>query len=124
MNQQVIDFRAAATTSRRRLADLLGRVVAGDPVHDAVERHRGAIGDFTAGTWTSSPGRWRAFADRDEFCVIVSGHVRLIAEDGSVQSFRRGDAFLIPNGFRGEWEVVETTTKHYVIRHYENAEER
>ena len=124
MNQQVIDFQAAATTSRRRLADLPGRVVAGDPVHDAVERHRGAIGDFTAGTWTSSPGRWRAFADRDEFCVIVSGHIRLIAEDGSVQSFRRGDAFLIPNGFRGEWEVVETTTKHYVIRHYENAEER
>ena len=124
MNQQVIDFQAAATTSRRRLADLPGRVVAGDPVHDAVERHRGAIGDFTAGTWTSSPGRWRAFADRDEFCVIVSGHIRLIAEDGSVQSFRRGDAFLIPNGFHGDWEVVETTTKHYVIRHYENAEER
>ena len=124
MIQQVIDFQVAATTARRRLADLPGRVVAGDPRHDAVVRHRGAIGDFTAGTWTSSPGRWRAFADRDEFCVIVSGHVRLIAGDVSVQSFRQGDAFLIPNGFHGDWEVVETTTKHYVIRHYDNAEER
>jgi uncharacterized cupin superfamily protein len=44
--------------------------------------------------------------------------VRLIAEDGSAQTFRTGDAFLIPNGFRGYWDVIETTTKHFVIRSY------
>ena len=32
--------------------------------------------------------------------------------------FRTGDAFLIPDGFRGYWEVIETTTKHFVIRSY------
>ena len=26
--------------------------------------------------------------------------------------FKTGDAFLIPNGFEGTWEVVETTKKH------------
>lgn len=31
---------------------------------------------------------------------------------------RTGDAFLIPDGFRGYWEVIETTTKHFVIRSY------
>ena len=71
-----------------------------------------------AGTWTSTPGKWHAFTDRDEFCTIVSGLVRLIAEDGQAQTFQTGDAFLIPNGFRGYWDVVETTTKHFVIRQY------
>jgi uncharacterized cupin superfamily protein len=27
-----------------------------------------------------------------------------------------GDCFVIEPGFTGIWEVVETTTKHYVIR--------
>ena len=67
---------------------------------------------------TSTPGKWHAFTDRDEFCTIVSGHCRLISVTGEVQDYRSGDAFLIPNGFRGYWEVVETTTKHFVIRHY------
>ncbi len=118
MKKHVIDFKAPVAMSRRRLADLPGRVVEGDPRHETAERFQGAAGDFVAGSWTSTPGRWHAFSDRDEFCYIVSGHVRLIAEDGTVQSFRSGDAFLIPNGFRGDWEVVETTTKHYVIRDY------
>jgi len=25
---------------------------------------------------------------------------------------------LIPNGFRGYWEILDTTTKHFVIRHH------
>lgn len=44
--------------------------------------------------------------------------VRLIAEYGTAQKLRTGEAFLIPNGFRGYWDVVETTTRHFVIRNY------
>jgi uncharacterized cupin superfamily protein len=71
-----------------------------------------------AGTWTSTSGKWHAFIERDEFCVILAGHCRLIGEDGTVKEFRTGDSFLIPNGFRGYWDVIETTTKHFVIRDY------
>ena len=42
----------------------------------------------------------------------------LIDEAGNARTFRGGDAFLIPNGFRGYWDVIETTTKHFVIRHH------
>jgi len=119
---RIIDFdRDAGPPEQRRLADLPGRVVVGDPHHTATTLFNNPSGDFTAGTWTSTPGKWHAFTERDEFCYIVSGHVRLIAEDGYVQTFKSGDAFLIPNGFRGYWEVVETTTKHYVIRSYAGA---
>ena len=78
-------------------------------------------GGRASGSWTSTPGIWRAFTDRDEFCTIVSGHVRLNGDDGSTRSFKTGDAFLIPNGFSGCWEVVETTTKHFVIHHHQPA---
>ncbi|NDW46159.1 cupin domain-containing protein [Ruegeria sp. PrR005] len=119
MTTHVIDFIAEPQeTSERRLADLPGRVVAGDPHHVTRMRHTSPDGTCLAGTWTSTPGKWHAFTDRDEFCFIVSGHVRLIAEDGHEQEFRTGDSFLIPNGFRGYWQVLETTTKHFVIRDY------
>ena len=119
MAVKIIDFaNDTGTTAYRRLADLPNRVVEGDPHHESTLFFESPDGKLIAGTWTSTPGKWHAFTDRDEFCYILSGHVRLIAEDGSVQSFRGGDAFLIPDGFRGYWEVIETTTKHFVIRNH------
>lgn len=116
---KVIDFaQSPGKQEKRRLADLPDRVVEGDPHHHSTTYFSNDVGDVIAGTWTSTPGKWHAFTDRDEFCYIISGHVRLIAEDGSAQTFKTGDAFLIPNGFRGFWDVVETTTKHFVIRSY------
>lgn len=118
-DKQVIDFSSTPKSeAKRRLADLPDRVVDGDPQHVTQMRFESPDGDLIAGTWTSTPGKWHAFTDRDEFCSILSGHCRLISESGEVQEFRAGDAFLIPNGFRGYWEVVETTTKHFVIRQY------
>ena len=116
MSHSVINFATnPGTASERRLADLPDRVVEGDPQHKTVVHFdEGTL----AGTWTSTPGKWHAFTDRDEFCYIISGHCQLIDADGTVQDFRTGDAFLIPNGFRGFWNVIETTTKHFVIRQY------
>ena len=115
----VIDFAdAPLDSSERRLADLPDRVVEGDPHHQTQLRFESPDGVMIAGTWTSTPGKWHAFTDRDEFCYILEGHCRLIDEDGTARTFRGGDAFLIPNGFRGYWEVIETTTKHFVIRQH------
>ena len=120
MTIKVIDFgKSDAQRSEYRLADKADCVIEGDPQHKSALFFENASGDLIAGTWTSTPGKWHAFTNRDEFCYIISGHVRLISEEGSAQTFKAGDAFLIPNGFRGYWEVIETTTKHYVIRRYE-----
>lgn len=115
---RVVDFKEDVTITKRRLADLPDRVVDGDPRHETQMRFNSPDGTMMAGTWTSTPGKWIAFADRDEFCVLLSGHIKLIGEDGVEQEFRAGDSFLIPNGFRGYWHVLETTTKHFVIRDY------
>ncbi len=119
MTTHVINFAThEGVKGQRRLADLPDRVVEGDPHHDTVSHFTSPDGSLMTGTWTSTPGKWHAFTERDEFCTILSGHVELIHEDGTVETFRAGDAFLIPNGFRGFWNVIETTTKHYVIRDY------
>lgn len=116
---EVVDFsEPTGNSSKRRLADLPDRVVEGDPNHVTDMHFSSSEGGLMAGTWTSTPGKWHAFIDRDEFCYIVSGHCRLVKEDGTAKTFRTGDAFLIPNGFRGYWDVVETTTKHFVIRNH------
>ena len=112
---------APLSESARRLSELPGRVVEGDPHHTTRLQFESPDAGLIAGTWTSTPGKWHAFVDRDEFCVILSGHVRLVDEAGHAKTYRSGDAFLIPNGFRGYWEVLETTTKHFVIRFHEPA---
>ncbi|WP_343560157.1 cupin domain-containing protein [Kiloniella sp. b19] len=104
--------------SERRLKDLPDRVVEGDPHHVSTVRFTSEDGVLMSGTWTSTPGKWHAFTGKDEFCYIVSGHCRLIDKNGQAQDFKTGDSFMIPNGFEGYWEVVETTTKHFVIRNY------
>lgn len=115
----VISFKdEPASTGKRRLADLPDRVVGGDPHHETKIMFQSPDGGTIVGRWTSTPGKWHTFADRDEYCYIISGHCRLIDQDGLARDFRTGDSFLIPNGFVGYWDVVETTTKDFVIRDY------
>ena len=66
--------------------------------------------------WESTPGKWRISYDEWEFCHILSG-VSVITEDGGeARTVKAGDAFVLRPGFKGTWEVVETTRKEYVIR--------
>ena len=117
----VIDFSdTPLSNTERRLADLPERVVEGDPQHVTKLHFESPDGKLISGTWESTAGKWHVFTERDEFCTILSGHVQLISEDGEIQDFKTGDAFLIPNGFRGYWNVIETTTKHFVIRFVED----
>jgi uncharacterized protein len=90
------------------------KVILGDPVHTVwnVEDCSGLY----AGNWQSPPGKWRISYDEWEFCHILSG-VSVISEDGGEE--RRvgaGDSFILRPGFKGTWEVIETTHKEYVIR--------
>jgi uncharacterized cupin superfamily protein len=90
------------------------KVIAGDPVFTTwnIEDRDGLY----AGIWQSTPGKWRISYDEWEYCRILSG-VSVITEDGgAATTVTAGDSFVIRPGFRGTWEVVETTAKDYVIR--------
>lgn len=92
-----------------------GRLISGDPKFRTwnVEEAEGGI---YAGIWESTPGKWRIEYDEWECCHILSG-VSVIAEDGGeARTVRAGDSFVLRPGFKGTWEVVETTRKEYVVR--------
>lgn len=70
-----------------------------------------------AGLWQCEPGAWRiAFAaGSDEFFHVISGRIRITDDNGLAREFGPGDACIIPAGFTGLFEVLETVRKHYVF---------
>jgi uncharacterized cupin superfamily protein len=91
------------------------RIVSGNP-RTRTWNVEEAEGGLYAGIWEATPGKWRIAYDEWEFCHILSG-VSIIEEEGGVPfTVRAGDSFVLRPGFKGTWEVVETTRKEYVIR--------
>lgn len=69
-----------------------------------------------AGVWEATPGKWRVEYDEWEFCHILSG-ISVISEDGGeARTVQAGNSFVLRPGFKGSWEVLETTCKEYVVR--------
>ena len=92
-----------------------GRLLSGNPKFRTWNVEETAGGVY-AGIWESTPGKWQIAYDEWEFCHIISG-VSVIREDGGeARMVRAGDAFVLKPGFKGSWEVLETTRKEYVIR--------
>lgn len=90
------------------------RVLAGDPRFTTwnLEERDGLF----AGVWEATPGKWRIAYDEWEFCRILSG-VSVIMEDGGEPvRVEEGSSFVLRPGFKGTWEVLETTRKEYVVK--------
>lgn len=87
----------------------------GDPLQTVWLHHASADGRFSVGVWRSEPGAWRIAYTEDEACELLSGRSRVTSDDGVVSELGPGDRFVIPRGFTGTWEVLETTTKRFVI---------
>lgn len=69
-----------------------------------------------AGIWRCGP-----YVERyddypvDEFMIVLEGEVTLEGDDGFRGTYRKGDAFLVPKGFRGVWNQPVDLLKYYVI---------
>ena len=91
------------------------RLISGNPVFRTWNVEE-ADGGVYAGIWEATPGKWRIEYDEWEFCHILTG-VSIISEDGGdAVTVKAGDSFVLRPGFKGSWEVLETTRKEYVIR--------
>ncbi len=104
--------RNGTTASESRPAP--DRVVSGNPIHTTwdIEERDG----LSAGLWQSTQGAWRVSYDEWEYCHILAGHSVLTTEDGTRHELRAGDSIILRPGFKGVWEVLQTTLKDYVIR--------
>ena len=75
-----------------------------------------ADGGLYAGIWEATPGKWRIVYEEWEYFHILSGHSIVTEEGGEPVQLKAGDSMILRPGFKGTWEVVETTRKDYVIR--------
>ena len=90
------------------------RVVSGEPRFRTWNLEDAA--GLYAGIWEATPGKWRIAYDEWEFCHILSGVSVIAADGGEARTVRAGDSFVLRPGFKGTWEVLETTRKEYVVR--------
>lgn len=91
------------------------RLLAGTPQQTTRNFFSDTTGQFFAGIWESTPGRWRVRYSENEFCHITRGSVRIEDEQGHSRTFKVGDSFVVPAGFSGIWHVIEPMSKLYVI---------
>jgi uncharacterized cupin superfamily protein len=91
------------------------RLICGNPRQSVSNYFSDGTQQFFAGRWSSTRGTWRVRYTENELCVMTSGRVVIASEDGTAFTFATGDAFVIPAGFSGTWEVLEDCTKIYAI---------
>ena len=111
-NVQLFNTSGVEAEEGRPAAD---RLIAGDPVFTTwnIEEAEGGI---YSGIWQSTPGKWRIQYDEWEYFHILEGHSIVTSDDGETFHLKAGDRLILRPGFKGAWEVVETTRKDYVIR--------
>ena len=91
------------------------RIVSGSPAFETWATYESADGRYHAGLWRATPGKWRISYTEWECCEMLVGVSIVVEAGGAARTFRAGDRFVIEPGFEGTWEVVETTTKRYVV---------
>ncbi len=91
------------------------RVQAGKPKVGADNAYSDRSGKFHCGVWESSLGKWSIDYTEEEFCTILEGEAIITDEAGFAETFRTGDTFVIPSGFKGTWETTKHLRKYYVI---------
>jgi uncharacterized cupin superfamily protein len=74
-----------------------------------------AVGNL--GIWECQPGGWPVINRPDtEFTYIISGRARLTDDStGEVTEITGGDLVILPPGWTGRWDVLETVRKIYAI---------
>jgi uncharacterized protein len=90
------------------------RIISGDPRFTTWNIEDNGRGLY-AGVWEATPGKWVISYEEWEYFRVISGLSIVTEEGGEPVRYGPGDAGIIRPGFRGTWEVVETTRKDYVI---------
>ncbi|WP_213605354.1 cupin domain-containing protein [Pseudoxanthomonas japonensis] len=91
------------------------RLVSGQPQQAVGNAYSTQDDRFHCGVWEGGVGAWRVQYTEHEFCHLLSGRVRLRGDDGSEVLLEAGQSFVVPAGFTGLWEVLETARKLYAI---------
>lgn len=68
------------------------------------------------GVWECTPGGWAIESRADtEVVLLLSGRARLSDADGTSVELGAGESIVLPIGWSGRWDILETVRKVYVI---------
>lgn len=94
------------------------RPIEGDTEYRTMNAFEGNGGKVLSGIWESTPGKFRSdTTGYIEFGYILEGQCRIVDPDGTVHALKAGDPFIMPEGYKGHWEVDEFVKKVYFITH-------
>jgi hypothetical protein len=72
--------------------------------------------DVQAGVWEAEPYTSGPHQTKySEFMLLLEGSVTLVGKDGREETFRKGDALLVPRGAEFTWKQTEKVKKYWVI---------
>ncbi len=91
------------------------KLISGTPVTRVANFFSDSTQQFFAGRWSATRGTWRVRYTENELCVMTAGRVVIESDAGERRTFAAGDAFVVPSGFSGTWQVVEDCSKIYAI---------
>jgi uncharacterized protein len=91
------------------------KLLQGNPKQTLWMQYTDASQAFSVGFWRSEVGKWNIRYTEEEYCHMLEGRSVVTAADGTSVTVQAGDSFVIPAGFTGTWEVLETSTKRFVI---------
>ena len=113
-----IRFSSSGPTGWGALADVPldhAELLAGLPLGQDFNYFQRPEAKLRAGIWRST-----AYTEHyenypcDEFMIVLEGEVTL-ENDAICETYRKGDAFLVPKGFKGIWRQPVAMLKFYVI---------
>ena len=92
------------------------RPISGDARFNGMKVFEGRGGKVRAGVWESTSGMFRAdTTGYIEYGHIVEGDCRIVDPDGTVHTLNVGDPFIMPEGYKGRWEIDTFVKKVYMV---------
>lgn len=91
------------------------KLISGNPKQSLWMHYTDTTKQFFAGMWRSEPGKWKISYTEEEYCHMQEGVSVITDSNGNTITVKAGDEFIVPKGFVGSWEVIETSTKRFVI---------
>ncbi|WP_247894213.1 cupin domain-containing protein [Azospirillum sp. B510] len=96
---------------------VFGAILSGQPMEINRNLFQGDLGRFRSGVWQCTPGLVRMTDwPYHEFCLLLSGRVIITPQGGAPREYKAGDALVLPMGFTGTWEILETVRKYYAVQ--------
>lgn len=104
-----------ANTEAETILPSTDKILSGTPQQTIRNHFSDQSKRFHSGEWTGEVGEWKVSYTEEEFCFITRGKVMIRSSSGVEVLVQAGDAFVIPSGFNGVWNVLEPVHKYYVI---------